>query len=121
MHHYITQIKRQRSRLLGVTLGNYESKIPIHILSTYAPRSGHTEAERRHQWGEVNEILNRTCKRRMIIWRADANGQLGRDKEEGKTERPNENTTRSKIGPYARAKTEKETERNWQKCAKHNR
>ena len=66
-HQYITQIARQRSRVLRVTLDRYKSEMPIHILSTYAPHNGRAEAERRQHWGEVNEILNRTCKRHMII------------------------------------------------------
>ena len=34
--------------------------------------------------GGFKEITIKTCKRDMIIWRADANGQLGRDEEEEK-------------------------------------
>ena len=81
---YITQITRQRSRVLRVTLGRYESKIPIHIIPTYAPHNGHAAAERRQRWEEDKEILNKARKRHMVIWCADANGQLGRDKEDEK-------------------------------------
>ena len=60
---------------------------------------------RRQHWGEVKAILNKTCKRRMIIWRTDANGQIGRDEAGGSH---NEKATRNIIGPYTRAKkTEK--------------
>ena len=106
---YITQIARQSSRVLRVTLDRYRSKMPIHILSNYAPHNGHSEADRIQHWGEVKEIHNQTCKRHMIIWRADANGQLGRDKGGENEKSPNENTAHNKIGPYKREKTEKGT------------
>ena len=108
IHRYITQIARQSSRVLRVTLGRCKSKMPIQIRPTYAPRNGHAEAERRQHWEEVKEIFNRICKRHMTIWRADANGQLGRDKEAEKTKSPQENITRSKIGPYTRGNRKRE-------------
>ena len=39
----------------------------------------------------------------MIIWRADANGQIGRGEEEEGEKAINENVIRNIIGPYARA------------------
>ena len=90
---YITQITRKSSRVLRVTLDRRESKMPIHILATYAPQNGQAEAGRRHHWEAVKEILNKTCERQMLIWCADANGQLGSDKEEENEKSPNENTT----------------------------
>ena len=96
---YITQIARQSSRVLKVTLGHLRSRIPIHIISTYAPHNGHAEEDRRQHWEEVQEILNKTCRRHMIIWRTDANGQLVRNKEEGQKGNT-ENDARNKIGPY---------------------
>ena len=39
----ITQIMRQSSRALRVTLDRAKSKMPINIISTYAPHNGHTE------------------------------------------------------------------------------
>ena len=59
----------------------------IQIISTYAPHNGHVEAERRQHCEEVKEILHKTCKRHMIIWCRDANGQLGRENEEGKADK----------------------------------
>ena len=82
--------------------------MPIQIISTYAPHNGHAEEDRGQHWEEVKEILNQTCKRHMIIWCTDANGQLGRDKK--KVKRHNENDARSKIGPYTRAKKTEEEE-----------
>ena len=73
--------------------------MPIQIHPNYTPRNGHAEADRRQRWGEVKEILNKTCKRHMIIWCADANENLGRDKEEENENSHNENTTHIKIGP----------------------
>ena len=87
IQQYITQVTRQSIRVLRVTLDRYKSEKPIHILSTYAPHNGHTEAERKQQWEEFKEILNKTCKRHMIIWCADANGQLGRETKK-KTKEP---------------------------------
>ena len=56
--------------------------MPIQILTTYAPHNGKTEEDRMQHWGEVKEILNKTCKRHMVIWSTDANGKIGRDEEE---------------------------------------
>ena len=82
IQQYITQVTRQSSRVMRVTLDRYKSEMPLQILSTYAPHNGHAEAERKQHWGEVKEILDKTCKSHMIIWRADANGLLGSGKEE---------------------------------------
>ena len=84
MQHYIARIARRWVRFLRATLERKNSKTPIHILSTYAPQSGHTEEERTHHWEDVEEIPNKTRKQHMIIRRADANGKLGR--EEGDEE-----------------------------------
>ena len=54
-----------------------KATMPIHVISTYAPHSGHKEETRRRRWQDVNELLNKTCKRHLIIWGADANGQIG--------------------------------------------
>ena len=81
VQQYVTQIARRSIRVLRVTLDRYKSKMPIQILSTYEPHNGHAEAERRQQWQEAKEIPNKTCKRHMIIWCTDANGQPDRDKE----------------------------------------
>ena len=81
---YITHITRQIIRVREVTLDHQNSNMPIQIITSYAPHNGHTEEDRRQHWREVKEILNKTCKRHMIIWRTDANGQIGRDEEEAK-------------------------------------
>ena len=83
----ITQITRRRSRAMRVTLGHFKAKMPIHILPTYAPHNGYSEEIKNQHWENVQELLNKTCKRHLIIWGAHANGQLGnKDKtDEGST------------------------------------
>ena len=106
----IAQITRQRRRVLRVTLGQAKSKMPIHIISTYAPHNGHTEATKRIRWGDVKELLNKTCSRHLIIWVAVANGQIGnRNHEEEEKYAKKEHDDQRVIGPYAKArKPEKE-------------
>ena len=58
--------------------------MPIQILTTYAPRNGHAEEGRNQKWEEVNEIMDKTCKRHMVTCCTDANGQLVREDEEEK-------------------------------------
>ena len=58
MKQHITQIARQSGRALRVTLGHAESKIPIHIISTYAPRKS---AAQQTQKGE-RDIDGQTLK-----------------------------------------------------------
>ena len=106
---------------MGVTQDRYKSKMPIQILSTYDPHNGHTETDRRQQWGEVKETLNTTCERHMIIWCADANGQLGRDKEEENEKSPCENTTQKNRAIRKSKKQKKGMGRTLQEYAKNNR
>merc|ERR1712112_289535 len=54
----IIQIKRQSSRAIRVTLGQEKSTMPIHVISTYAPHSGHKEETRQQHWQDVNDLLN---------------------------------------------------------------
>ena len=113
--HHIAKITRGISRILRVTMGHSESEISIHILSTYAPQNGHKEDVRRQHLGEVKEALNGTCKRHLVIWRADSNGKIGRigEKEDG-GKSTNGHAITKIIGPYARtAKTENGTECNY--------
>ena len=67
-HHHIAQITRHIIRVLRVTLDQDKSKMPLHVISTYAPHNGHTEEERQRRWGDVKIIRNKTCKRRLLIW-----------------------------------------------------
>ena len=88
LRHHITQITSQRSRVLRVTLGHAKSKMPIHIISTYAPHNGHTEEERRQHWEDAKELFNKTRRRRLILWGADANGNWGTETRKKKRNMP---------------------------------
>ena len=66
MQQYITQIARQSSRALRVTLDRTNSNMHIQILTTYAPHNGHTE-DRKQSWEAAQAIMNKICKRQMII------------------------------------------------------
>ena len=102
----ITQIATQSSRFLLVTLGRAESKMPIHIISTYAPHNGHMEETRRQRWGDVGELLNKICMRHLIIWGSGANGQLGnRNHTEEEKYAKKEHADQRIIGPYVKAST----------------
>ena len=102
LQQHITQIARQSSRALRVTLDPAKSKMPIRIISTYAPHNGHTEEEKT-KLGDVSEQLNKTCRRHLIIWGADENGQLGNRKMKKQKNMPREYPDQEIIGPYAKA------------------
>ena len=71
---------------MTATLQHEQSITPITILTTYAPHKGYTSTDRKKHWGEVEQTIQEIPKRHMVIWRADANGQLGRVNQE-KTQR----------------------------------
>ena len=62
----ITQIVRQSSRAVKVTQHHHKAKMPTQIISTYAPHNGHNEEVRNQHWEDVQELLNKTCKRHLI-------------------------------------------------------
>ena len=64
----VIQIKRQSSRSLRVTLEQAKATMPIQVISTYAPQSGHKEETRQQHWNDANELLNKTSKQHLIIW-----------------------------------------------------
>ena len=72
-----------------------EPKMPIRILSTYSPHNCHAAEDIDQNREDVNEILIKTCKRRRVIWCADANGKLGR--ESGDAEKNASNNAKSNI------------------------
>merc|ERR1712112_425248 len=99
------QIKRQSSRVMRVTLDQDKAIMPIHVISTYAPHSGHNEETRQQHWQDVQELLNKTRKQHLIIWGADTNGQLGnRNKTDDIKHTRQAGQVQSIIGPYAKAK-----------------
>ena len=91
LQQHITQITRQSGRSIRVTLGHAKSKMPIRIISTYAPHIRHTEEEKRQQWEDVKELLYKTCGRHLVIWGSDANGQLGNRNREEEENTPTRN------------------------------
>ena len=111
LRQHITQITRQCSRSLRVTLDRSKSKMPIRVISTYAPHNGRTEVERRQQWEDVASLLSTTSVRHLTIWGADAIGQLeNRNQEEicqKGTCRPENNRTlrKSKRGGKRKRRT----------------
>ena len=80
--------------------------MPIHIVSTYAPRNGRNEETKNHHWEDVQELLSKTWKRPLILWGADANGQLGnKDKTSEEKYNKKELNKGEIIGPYTKANT----------------
>ena len=113
--HHITQIKRQSIRVLRSTMGRAKSKMPIRIISTYAPHNGYAEEEERERERDdtgrkQKAIMNKTCARHRIIWCADANGQIGRKNDKENIEQAaQEHDAEKIIGLYTKAEiTEKE-------------
>ena len=123
IHQNISKIARKSGRSIRVTLERAESKMPIRIISTYAPRNGHTEEAKRKHWGDVQELLNKTCERHLIIWGAGANGQM-RNRNHGTEEKytKKDHVDQRIKGPYARAnRAEKEMEQDYTEYAEDNR
>ena len=99
----IIQIRRQSSRAIRLTLGQEKEAMPIHVISTYAPNSGHSEETRQQHWQEVQELLNKTSKQNIAIWGSDANGQLGSRGQVKETKHERQSgQAQNIIGPYAR-------------------
>ena len=46
--------------------------------------------ERSQHWEDVRELINKTCKRRLVIWGAYSNGQLGNRNHEEEEEEEEE-------------------------------
>ena len=83
------RIKRQSSRATRVTSGQAKETMPIQIISTYAPHSGHKGETRQQHWGDVTEHLNKTSKQHLIIWGADENGQIGNNEKTNEAKHKN--------------------------------
>ena len=82
--------------------------MPIHIISTYAPHSGHSEETRQQHWQGVQELLNKTSKQHLIIWGADANGQLGsRGKDKTQKHERQAGQAQNVVGPYTKMEKQK--------------
>jgi len=51
--------------------------MPIAILCTYAPHQGRIKKEQKEHWVKTQEIIKKNIpKKRMILRRADTNGQI---------------------------------------------
>ena len=74
--------------------------MPPKILPTYAPNKVYTKIEHRYNWVKADQILNPLLKKRMIIWCADIEEQLGQVKEQGLI-------STEIIGPYRKCNKQK--------------
>ena len=107
----IIRIKRQSNRALRVALGQENAKMPIHVISTYAPRSGHNVETRQQHWQDVQELLNKTRKQHLLIWGEDANGQLGNRNKKTQNIQDKQHKYEVSLGPIPeQAKQKKEME-----------
>ena len=76
MEQHVTPITRKRIRELKVIIDLKIARRPMHIISTYAPQIGHRKEAGGNQCQEVEELHDKTCVRRVIIWRAAENGKI---------------------------------------------
>jgi len=70
------------NRILKITLDRPETHTPLTIIETYAPHQGYSNHEKNKHWEAVHKTLTETPRQHMTIWGADANGQLGREKNQ---------------------------------------
>ena len=71
--HHLNQIDH---RTMTVTLHSDHSHTPLTIVNSYAPHSGYSYIDKKTHWQTVNSTLSRIPKTNLIIWGADANGQI---------------------------------------------
>ena len=98
---HIISIESEDGRILKVTLDNTEvpNSKPLTIICTYAPHSGYRCKDRRTHWNMVNKWIESVPRRRLLIWCADANGQIAKDdKDDDKIEGPYTNATYTEKG-----------------------
>ena len=91
---HVICVCREGNRLIRVTLDNQSVKgsIPITILCTYAPHSGHSAKDRQDHWNAVGKWLADIPERHFLMWGTDANGQVASSGDG------------DAIGPYTNAK-----------------
>ena len=115
-HKYIAQIARSGRISLRVTIDRKKSRTIRQIISTCPPRIGIPGGDRRQSWQGVRGIADATCKRHMIIWCADANGQLGGEEDAADQNTNPDNAVEKIIGPTQEQQRQKthwgETEEN---------
>ena len=78
LEQHITHITRINNRIMHLTLQSQNSHRPKAILNTYASHSGKGKKEQKDHWRQVKETLEIIPTRHIIIWCADANGQIGK-------------------------------------------
>ena len=77
MEARIVHIRRTNHRIVKITLRSEESQMPVTVINTYAPHQGKTKVEQAEHWELVHETVKH-AKKHFTIWRADANGQMGK-------------------------------------------
>ena len=89
---HISHIRRVNHRIVKITLQSEQKHTPVTIINTYAPHQGKTKLERTERWAQVQQTTTSIPNKRLKIWRADANGEIGKIKQEDKPRRI--------FGPY---------------------
>jgi len=78
LENHIVHIHRVSHGIVKITLHIAQAHTPIAIINTYASHKGKTKQEQHEHWKHVHEVVKDTPRRHLIIWRADANGQMGK-------------------------------------------
>ena len=80
---HVISVKREGGRHIRVTLDNKSvaGSIPLTILCSYAPHSGHRKRERQTFWNTVTKWVEEIPQRHFLIWGIDANGQVKQNGE----------------------------------------
>lgn len=81
LEQHITHIEQINNRTMHLTLQSNKTHTPITILNTYAPDNSKGRKEQKEHWQKVKEVLGRISKKHIIIWRTDANEQIGKIKQ----------------------------------------
>ena len=93
IERHIVHIHRINHRIMKITLRSDESHTPVAITNTYAPHQGKTKVEQDAHWKQAQQTIADTPSKHLKIWCADANGQIGKIKQE-------EQKPRGIFGPF---------------------
>lgn len=74
---HITHMRRIIHRTIKHTIRSNKSHTPVTIVNTYAPHKGERNPDQKEHWGEAQQSTQWTPGKHLIIWRADANGEIG--------------------------------------------
>ena len=97
LEQHIVHVHRINHRIMKITLHSERSHTPLTIINTYAPHQGKTKVEQQEHWKRVKEIVANTPRKHLTLWRAGANGQMGKLRE-------GEETPQRIIGPYTKGR-----------------